>query len=39
MHFYVHQLIGVRNLALACDMYRSVALLRYQVVILIIISE
>ncbi|KAM3728993.1 putative cleavage and polyadenylation specificity factor subunit [Dirofilaria immitis] len=30
MHFYVHQLIGVRNLALACDMYRSVALLRYQ---------
>ncbi|VDO27770.1 unnamed protein product [Onchocerca flexuosa] len=30
MHFYIHQLIGVRNLALACDMYRSVALLRYQ---------
>lgn len=31
MHFYIHQLVGVRNLALACDIYRSVALLRYQV--------
>uniref|UniRef100_A0A0M3K416 CPSF_A domain-containing protein n=1 Tax=Anisakis simplex TaxID=6269 RepID=A0A0M3K416_ANISI len=30
MHFYVHQLVGVRNLALACDIYKSVALLRYQ---------
>ncbi|VDM43199.1 unnamed protein product [Toxocara canis] len=30
MHFYVHQLVGVRNLALACDIYQSVALLRYQ---------
>uniref|UniRef100_A0A9J2PBZ7 Cleavage/polyadenylation specificity factor A subunit C-terminal domain-containing protein n=1 Tax=Ascaris lumbricoides TaxID=6252 RepID=A0A9J2PBZ7_ASCLU len=30
MHFYIHQLVGVRNLALACDIYRSVALLRYQ---------
>jgi cleavage and polyadenylation specificity factor subunit 1 len=30
MHFYVHQLIGMRNLALAADLYRSVALLRYQ---------
>lgn len=30
MHFYVHQLIGLRNMALAGDLYRSVSLLRYQ---------
>lgn len=30
MHFYVHHLVGFRNLALACDMYRSMSLIRYQ---------
>ncbi len=31
MHFYVHQLVGLRNLALAADLYHSVSLIRYQV--------
>ncbi|VDN50784.1 unnamed protein product [Dracunculus medinensis] len=30
MHFYVHHLVGIRNLALACDIYQSLALIRYQ---------
>jgi len=30
MHFYVHQMVGLRNLALAADLYHSVSLIRYQ---------
>ncbi|KAI1726321.1 CPSF A subunit region domain-containing protein [Ditylenchus destructor] len=30
MHFYVHHLVGFRNLALACDLYKSLSLIRYQ---------
>uniref|UniRef100_A0A915DKP3 Cleavage/polyadenylation specificity factor A subunit C-terminal domain-containing protein n=1 Tax=Ditylenchus dipsaci TaxID=166011 RepID=A0A915DKP3_9BILA len=30
LHFYVHHLVGFRNLAVACDLYRSLSLLRYQ---------
>jgi len=30
MHFYVHHLVSFRNLAVACDLYRSVSLIRYQ---------
>ena len=31
LHFYIHDLISIRNLALACDLYRSISLVRYQV--------
>ncbi|KAI6235977.1 hypothetical protein M3Y95_00108700 [Aphelenchoides besseyi] len=30
MHFYVHNLVGFRSLALACDMFHSISLVRYQ---------
>ncbi|KAI6233639.1 hypothetical protein M3Y99_00877900 [Aphelenchoides fujianensis] len=30
MHYYVHSLIGFRSLALACDMFHSISLVRYQ---------
>lgn len=30
MHFYIHHLTGFRGMALACDLYRSVSLIRYQ---------
>jgi cleavage and polyadenylation specificity factor subunit 1 len=31
MHFYVHHMVSFREFALACDLYRSVSLIRYQV--------
>uniref|UniRef100_A0A0N5A911 CPSF_A domain-containing protein n=1 Tax=Syphacia muris TaxID=451379 RepID=A0A0N5A911_9BILA len=30
LHFYIHSLVSIRNLALACDLYRSISLIRYQ---------
>lgn len=30
LHFYIHHLVGFRNLALACDLYHSLSLIRYQ---------
>ncbi|PIO61284.1 CPSF A subunit region, partial [Teladorsagia circumcincta] len=30
MHYYVHSLISIRNLAIACDMHDSMSLIRFQ---------
>lgn len=30
LHFYVHHMISFREFALACDLYRSLSLIRYQ---------
>ncbi|CAK5046648.1 unnamed protein product [Meloidogyne enterolobii] len=30
LHFYVHHMVAFRDFALACDLYRSLSLIRYQ---------
>ncbi|VDO44205.1 unnamed protein product [Haemonchus placei] len=30
MHYYVHSLVSIRNLAIACDMHDSMSLIRFQ---------
>lgn len=31
MHYYVHSLVSMRNIAIACDMHDSMSLIRFQV--------